>query len=427
VIRIIACIVVVAALAGCGPAARHLAIANGNHLRVVNANNGQEAHDVTRYQEVMRLAYRPDGERLAVGVCFGNRIVELETGNYAELAAPITASGCPGDVTYSPDGLSVAATTPVRPTPPDALFGHLRIAGPEALDRDLGLPLLAVAYRPGGGEIAVATPQGLAIIGTGPGFPQQLSVPAVQARALEYTTDGSRLIAGTAGGFVMLDATQSYAAGTPDTSGSVLAIAVAQSGGWVALVRSGSASVRRSSDLTEVASITSSVGFRSADFSRDGALLAVAEQQNAVRLFHAPAWQELAPLPLTGRVDAVAFRPRDVAARIPVLFVHGAVSGVGPTWFEPGTGAMSTSVAAGLAANPQLPIDAFYIEMPLHGGNQSVTRTIDQDAQDILAMIEGGLDSNGGTQVGILDMPAYQAIGPGVTKSRHRQYRRRLR
>ena len=67
-IRIIACIVVVAALAGCGPAARHLAIANGNHLRVVNANNGQEAHDVTRYQEVMRLAYRPDGERLAVGV-----------------------------------------------------------------------------------------------------------------------------------------------------------------------------------------------------------------------------------------------------------------------------------------------------------------------------------------------------------------------
>jgi len=102
--------------------------------------------------------------------------------------------------------------------------------------------------------------------------------------------------------------------------------------------------------------------------------------------------------------------------------------------------------------------------MPLHGNNQSVTRTIDQDAQDILAMIEGGLDSNGGTQVGILSMPAYQAIGrgaivgyslgtisarylshepdgeppqrgdhgvgvrgPGVTKSRHRQYRRRLR
>ncbi len=410
-IRIITCLVVVAAFAGCGPAARHLAIANGNHLRVVNANNGQEAHDVTRYQEVMRLAYRPDGERLAVGVCAGNRIVELETSGYAELAAPISASGCPGDVTYSPDGQSVAATTPVRPSPPDALFGHLRIAGPEALDRDLGFPLLAVAYRPGGGEIAVATPQGLTIIGTGPGFPQQLSVPGVLARALEYTTDGSRLLASTAGGFVVLDPTQGYAAGTPDTSGSVLAIAVAQSGGWVALVRNGSTSVRRSTDLVEVASITSSVGFRSADFSRDGALLAVAEQQNAVRLFRAPAWQELAPLPLTGRVDAVAFRPRDVAARIPVLFVHGAASGVGPTWFEPGTGAMSTSVAAGLAANPQLPIDAFYIEMPLHGNNQSVTRTIDQDAQDLLAMIEGGLDSNGGTQVGILNMPAYQAIG----------------
>jgi hypothetical protein len=406
--RLVLCVSVLASLVACATPIHQLAIANGNHLRVVNADSGQEMHDVTRYQEVMRLAYRPDGERLAVDVCFGNRIVELEASAYAEQAAPISASACPWDVTYSPDGQSLAATTPVRPTPSDALFGHLRVAGPDTVDRELGLPLLAVAYRPGGGEMAVATPSEITILGTGPGFPQQGSTARVTATALEYTADGSRLIAGTTTGFVVLDATQGYGTLQTDTSGGVLAVAVAPSGGWVALVRSGAVSVRRSSDLVEVASITSPVGFRAADFSRDGALLAVAEQQNAVRIFRAPAWTQVSSLPLTGRVDAVAFRPRGVTARIPVLFVHGAGAGVGPTWFEPGTG---TSVAAALAANPQLPIDAFYIEMPVHGGGQNTSRTVEEDAQDILAMIEGGMDSGGGTQVGILNMPAYQAIG----------------
>jgi hypothetical protein len=407
--RLLACLVLaLASLAGCSTAAHHLAIANGNTLRVVNADTGSEAHAVTRYSEVMRLAYRPDGERLAVSVCFGNRIVELEAASYAELAAPISASSCPWDAEYSPDGQSLAATTPVRPTPPDALFGHLRVAGPEALDRELGFPLLALAYRPGGGEIAVATPQGISIVGTGPGFPGQPGPPSIPARALAYTVDGSRLIAGTGNGFMVLDATQGYSPLLADTAGSVLAVAVARAGGWIALVRSGSVSVRRASDMVEVASFTSATGFRAADFSRDGVLLAVAEAQNAVRLFRAPTWQEQPALALTGRIDAVAFRPRNVAARVPVLFVHGAASGVGPTWFEPG---VDTSVAAALAANPSLPIDAFYIEMPVHGNGQNLARTVEQDAEDILAMIEGGLDSRGGVQVGILNMPEYQAIG----------------
>jgi hypothetical protein len=412
VIAGVAWLVLAAALAGCGPAARHLAIANGNALRIVNADTGQEAHHVTRYFEVMRLAYRPDGERLAVGVCFGNRVVELETGSYDELAAPITASSCPWAAGYAPGGQSLAATTPVRPTPQDALAGHLRVAGPETLDRDLGFPLLALAYRPGGAELAVATPQGIALVGTGPGFPAQPGAPGIPARALAYTVDGSRLIAGTGNGFVVLDATQGYAlAQPPDTAGSVLAVAVAPSGGWIALVRSGTVSVRRASDLVEVASVSSSVGFRAADFSRDGALLAVAEIQGAVRLFRAPAWPELAPIPLTGRVDAVAFRPRDVGTRLPVLFVHGALGGAGPAWFEPGPDPTTTSVAAALAANPQLPIDAFYLELPVHGGGQNTARTIEEDALDILATIEGGVDSRGGVRVGILDLPAYQALG----------------
>jgi triacylglycerol esterase/lipase EstA (alpha/beta hydrolase family) len=407
--RLIGVVVAAALFAGCaGASPRHLAISNGNRLLVVDADTAQTVHDVARYSEVMGLAYRPDGERLAVAVCFGNRVVELETSGYAEQAAPITAAGCPWDVTYAPDGQSLTATTPFRPTPIDALFGHLRIVGPQPLDRDMGRPLQAVAYRPGGAELAVMTPQGVVILGPGPAYPTLVTVAGVFPRALAYTIDGARLIAGTPAGFVVLDATLAYAAGPPDASGSVLAIAVAPAGGWVALVREGSVSVRRSSDLVEVASLTSAVGFRDADFSRDGALLAAAERQGQVRLFRTATWTEQAPVTASGRIDAVAFRPRDVAQRLPVLFVHGAGGGAGETWFDAG---VDTSVARALAANPQLPVDAFYVEMPLHGGNQNLARTVEEDALDLLAFIEGGADSRGGQQVGILNMPAYRAVG----------------
>ena len=59
------------ALTGCSTGLHHLAIANGNLLRVIDADSGRSVTDVTRYQEVTRLGYRPDGERLAVrgGLC----------------------------------------------------------------------------------------------------------------------------------------------------------------------------------------------------------------------------------------------------------------------------------------------------------------------------------------------------------------------
>ena len=388
--------------------AQHLAIANGSRLRVVDAATSQLVVDVTRYSDVTRLAYRPDGNVLAVGECRGNRVAELDSraSSYAELGAPLSGGACPWDVTYAPDGQSLAATIPVRPNPLGALFGHLKIAGPQPLDVDLGRPLLAVAYRPGGGEIAVATPTGITVLGPGPAYATLASVPAVVARALEYTTDGSYLIAGTGAGFVALDATQAYATAVTDTSGAVLSIAVAQSGGWLALVRANTVSVRRAMDLQEVASLTSAAGFRAADFSRDGTLLAVAEPINTVRLFRAPTWTAGPLITATGRIDAVAFRPQGVAQRLPVLFIHGADSGAGATWFDSGTG---TAVAAALAVNPQLPIDAFYAEMELH--NTPQPHGVEDDALDIQAMIEGGLDSRGRQQVGILNMPAYRSAG----------------
>ncbi|MFQ5848299.1 MAG: hypothetical protein ACE5IQ_11605 [Candidatus Methylomirabilales bacterium] len=394
---------------GCG-SPKQLAIANGNLLKIVEPESGQTLHEITRYQEVMRLAYRPDGERLAVGICFGDRVVELESGTYGEIGVAVHAAACPWDLGYAPDNQSLAAAIPWRPDPLAALFGHLWIGGPQPLDRDMGRPSPALAYRPGGSEIAVSTPQGLTILGIGPGYPVLVTLAGVHPLSLGYTIDGGRLIAGTASGFVVLDAGAGYAVGLQEIGGVVRHVAIDPSGGWIALVRENTVSVRRSPDLAEVTSLSSSGGFSGADFSPDGAMLAVAERSGPVRLFRTVTWQELSPIPVTGRVDAVRYRPQGFGQRMPVLFVHGHSGGSAEAWFETAGG---TSFAAALGANPQLPIDAFYLELPVHGGTDPAIqgRSIAEDAQDILAIVEGGLDSGGAQQVGILNMPAYQGIG----------------
>ncbi len=95
--------------------------------------------------------------------------------------------------------------------------------------------------------------------------------------------------------------------------------------------------------------------------------------------------------------------------RTPVLFIHGHSRSAEQAWQQPGaTG--TTSFSAVLAANPNLPVDAFYLELPLRGNAhpENFDRSIARDAEDILAAIEGGPDSTGEPQIGILNRPEYQ-------------------
>ena len=212
----------------------------------------------------------------------------------------------------------------------------------------------------------------------------------------------------------MLDVTDGYDVMGTDTGGAVRHVAVSPSGTWIALVRSGTVSVRRTIDFVEVASLTPGGTLRTAEFSRDGTLLAVAESTDRVHRYRVPDWTALGALSTPGRVDAVAFRPApaQVAMRIPVLFVHGYKTGSVDTWIEPAAPPL-TSFAHALVANPQLPLDAFYLELPPRGDSypQNYGRGIADDAADILAAIEGGLDTRGNTHVGILNLAAYQRFG----------------
>jgi hypothetical protein len=100
----------------------------------------------------------------------------------------------------------------------------------------------------------------------------------------------------------------------------------------------------------------------------------------------------------------------DGGLRLPVLFMHGHSRDPADVWFEDGGGQAFSKF---IAFNPTLAIDAFYLKMPLHGNSfpQNQNRSIVEDAEDILAAIEGALDSHGAILVGILNMPAYQAGG----------------
>ena len=390
------------------PSGLELAIADGNHLRIVDPATGAVLFDVTTYREVKRLAYRPDGTRLAVGHCFRNRVVELETSGYTLLAEPITAASCPWQLSYSPNGLELAALRPFRTNPSAPLAGHLTVVGSSPVDQNLGRPLVTMAYRPGGAELAVATPQGLKVLSATGAYPTIHHFPTLAASRLAYTTDGARLLVGTGQGLAALGAAAGYQPLQAVATNAVTALAVDASGHWLAIASPTYISIRRALDLVEVASFATT-GVRDLDFSRDGSTLAAAEADGDIRLFRAPDWIEAPTINASVRVSEIAFRPTGFP-RVPVLFVHGHSRPPTEAWFEDADGTAFSKV---LALNPDLGIDAFHLELPLHGSSypQNQGRSIGEDVDDILAAIEGGADSHGSTQVGILNMPDYQAGG----------------
>lgn len=109
---------------------------------------------------------------------------------------------------------------------------------------------------------------------------------------------------------------------------------------------------------------------------------------------------------------AIARNRQAAPTRLPVLFVHGHAGDAAAAWQQPGS-AGTTSFAAALAANPGLAIDPFYLNLPVHDGSDPAVldRSIAADALDILAAIEGGPDSSGVEQPGILKRSEYAANG----------------
>lgn len=154
---------------------------------------------------------------------------------------------------------------------------------------------------------------------------------------------------------------------------------------------------RRTGDVTEWTLVQADILV-----ANDGSVTAIPEIGAGVEVTAFDAGQQTA---------TVRFTPL-AAERIPVVFVHGHSRTAQEVWRSDGSGSGSTSFAAALEANPGLPIDAFYLELPVHGNQypENFERSIEEDAADILAMIEGGEDSQGVQQTGILNMSEYQDV-----------------
>jgi hypothetical protein len=342
-----------------------------------------------------------------VADCGRNRVIELKAPSWILASAPIDAASCPWDLSYSPNGANLAASVPYRQDPLGAMFGKLSIAGSAPLERELGRPLPALAWRPNGSEIAVSTPTGIAILGPGPAYPLLHDLAGLQAWSLGYTREGSLLIFGHANGYAVLDAAAGYAPVSVTPGDPVLEVAVDPSGIHLALVGENGVSVLRAADLSVAVTLLSGGNPRDAAFASNGNLLAISEQAMQVRLFAGPALAETAAIPFVSSVRDLAFRPG--GQRLPVLFVHGHSGDAVAAWYEDGGG--DTSFAASILANPQLAIDAYFLQLPVHGSGQNQGRSITEDAEDILAWIEGGADTAGRLHAGILNLPAYAGLG----------------
>ncbi len=115
-------------------------------------------------------------------------------------------------------------------------------------------------------------------------------------------------------------------------------------------------------------------------------------------------WQE------PGRFAAVKF---SVVTKIPVLFVHGHSQGVDATWIDTSE-AEWTSFEAVLAANPRLPIDPVYLDLPLHGWGSNTGHSIIEDATTIQQRIQEALSSHA-----VRDQVAIVANSQGSLSSRY--------
>jgi hypothetical protein len=413
------------ALAGCGtptpppPPSYQLAVGHATALRIVRSDTLASVFEDGGYTAIRRAAYSPDGQRLAVAECAGQqyRLVEYAPGesSYA-LIGTIQQPGCVADLAYSPDSRTLAVT--VRVAFAAGTLTTLSLLGPGGGGVNVSFsqiaPAAPLAYRPGGGEIAVGGPDEVRIHGTTAGMPLLATLSATTARKLAYTRDGARLLIATTTGITVIDAAGGYQplAGQGDAAGGVSDIAVDPAGAWIALLRGTSATLHRAPDLGAVTTLSAGVdSFRDAAFAPDGATLAIAEGGGRVRFWQAATWIEGTALSATAPVNALAYRPL-ATPRIPVVFIHGHSNGATATWFDPAASG-TTAMARALARNPGLGIDAFFVEMPVHGPAfpQNQARSIADDALDLLALIEGGVDSRGGVQVGLLNMPAYAGAG----------------
>ncbi|MBK8921382.1 MAG: hypothetical protein IPM81_07695 [Saprospirales bacterium] len=384
-----------------GSSTQEFAFRAGSTLVIVETQTWNIKKQLPQFREVVELTYNPSGTRLALSECARNDIVELETATYSEVAVPLESDRCPDKITYSPGGEDLAAGVLRRP---------FHVSGQHPLDTFVG-DVKDLKYHPGGAIMAIATERNLQIWRVIPAYEKIHSFDNIRAQCLAYSIDGTRLYVGVETGCLVLDATRQYVPMTRFDMDPVTGITPDPRGYWLAVQQAKQVKIYRTPDLRLQHNLSFPQATKLVEtvFSPDGATLAIGEQSQFIHFYRVAGWQKIHDYPFEGNLWCLAFRP-DGVVRQPLVFVHGHSVPAGPVWFE---ASGNSSFADMLKLHPDIPVNAVFLQLPLHGNEypENYTTGIAEHAQDMLALIEGGTDSRLGRHAGLINFPAYRANG----------------
>jgi len=382
----------------------HLAVANGDILKIVDVKTGQTVQEITRYGNITNLTYSSDGEKLAIVDCNDNRVIELETTNYSQLSVMTEGTACPFDLTYSPDNASLAVLLPDREESSGEIRTYLRVSGLNPVDTSIGGQPPALAYRPDGKELIIA--KGAHLLGINPGedYALKYSTLVGLVNCIGYSTEGSTLYAGNSSEYVKLNGFNPTEVLDRIGPEGVYKIVYDPTGHWMVFLHEQSVALYRTFDMSLITTLTVGAPLSDISFSSDGILLAVGETQGRIRVFTAPDWLEAEAISIEGAINAIDFKPLTHNPD-PVVFIHGHSTGPVDIWMDRGI----PSFLNVMMANPEESHKAYYMSLPLHGPDHpdNYNRDIAEDAVDILALIGGGRDSKNRRHLGLINLPRF--------------------
>jgi WD40 repeat protein/DNA-binding SARP family transcriptional activator len=298
------------------PDGAHLAVGDGNVVRVVNASAGEAEMTFTGHTaEVLAITYSSDGNRLASADADGMvRVWDAHNGT-ALLGWSAHAGGIPG-IAFSPDDSRLATVGVMDHSARiwDATTGRQLLALPGVAS---GAYATGVAFSPDGRRLATANGAQLEAVRvfdtTSGDLRSQFALP-VEANTVTYSPDGGRLATGNFNGTAsILDA----------TTGQVLMTLAGHTGGLgrVAFSPDGTRLATASQDKTariwdvtpdrELLTLYSDfVAINRVAYSPDGTRLASGSDDGTTRIWDAHDGTQVGTLAgHTGGIYGLAFSP----------------------------------------------------------------------------------------------------------------------
>ncbi len=277
-----------------------LAISQGSKIAVFSTATWSVSKELS-LKEVVDMAYSKNGKFLALGDCYHNDVVKLETGSYCQSSVPLDSDRGPAKVAFCPDNKQIAAAVVDR--------GLFLISGTGSSQSKPIDYVNGLAFNPEGNRIAAGTKTSFQVWKTAP-FERTVYKKNYPVTCLAYSTNGKQVYVGKGDGWRVLN-TANYEEEKRFTGEAVRAIAADETGKWIAVVHPAKAIIYSAATFKKVKEFlfAQPVTLKDAKFSTNGNWLAIAQSANSVHVYTTFQWRNVKSLPFNGTFRAFAFRP----------------------------------------------------------------------------------------------------------------------